>query len=357
MGQTKTFMSTVQARHCVAAKKNKNQKKMSLPLEENVKKISIALNIVCQVLKNRSKRVSSKTHEAFLIQEAENIAFLVARVQFLYAPAKKNALTVLRFINEQNLLDHRDPSLMIAMSDCELKVPKAEIAGYPDEFPKAVIQNGFLTATRVFVAEALASWSFYNKNTTKLTDIVNVGLRRTLLKKQKDLIFSGRELSPQSEYWVYFVTHVVLVATMWGELHEPLGGTAIETWDQIIKLLRAWIVIIEADAKQNLEVFIELLFCLDLLKQTDIVDRFKGFTDTLFMTESNTRNQHRAYHTYVLWALFYAKRVHILNLPIKSDSEKPQTEEDEEESSDDAEAIHKSKQKQLKHDPDSEEDC
>ena len=86
-------------------------------------------------------------------------------------------------------------------------------------FQKRVLQGSLFVATRVMVAEALARWSFYHQQISAVVEVVEIAIQRfSVVTKPKLLHLSEKGfLTSKSSYLIYFVTHIVLVATMWGE--------------------------------------------------------------------------------------------------------------------------------------------
>jgi len=240
-------------------------------------------------------------------EEQENIAFLISRIVIknrIFNPYLEKSLKLARTANR------KDPTFWLARK--ELDVTKATttaaitssakeqipiIEGYPSEFPLLVHNGELIVATRVFVAEALASWSFYNRDRERLNQIVDVGLTRfSKLKTKKIKIVQGK-LTESSEVLIYFVTHIVLVATMYGELKW--------THEKITELLLNWLQMITPHAKDNLEIWIEIILCLQILS-FDSVDIKKYNLLELYDPHPVILDPHKAYHTYILWAGLFA---------------------------------------------------
>jgi len=268
-----------------------------------------ALDVVIQVLKNeKTPKISNQKYQVFLQQEIENILFLISRIVYITRKVNPWLKVAIEFGDDQHIYHAQDPTIWL-VKDVEHKNDIDPIIScYENEFPNDVLNKKLVIATRVFVAQSLASWSFYYKDQTKLANIVNVGLQR--IKKDNNTIsFQNKKLSIKSTYLIYFVTHVVLVATMWGELHYPVGGSH-NIWVKIINQFKKWILKIHKFAPHNLEIWLELLFCLELLHENEFVDQYTDFTFSLYSPICKIKNQHEAYHTYILWALYFAA-VHV----------------------------------------------
>ncbi len=263
---------------------------------------------------------STKTQEAFLHAEGENIVFLSSRVLHLCACNEmRNDIKILiskllHFANKKpHLFNMNEPAMQIVIADMGLP-SNPIISSYDQEFPKDVlIQKNLHKATRVFVAQGLAIWSFYNQNKNKLAEVIAVGFTRLQMEPLDNfkLHFKPQDenkLTSKSEFLIYFTTHIVLIATMWGQLSMPCGGLKSQ-WQFIIKHMHCWIYCLENKAKENLEIWIELMFCLDLLRQKEIIYQYESKTNKLFVLNfEKTASQHCIYHTFVLWAHFYCLR-------------------------------------------------
>jgi hypothetical protein len=265
--------------------------------------IDSALKAVSDVLHNIPKRVPNKVHNAFLEDEGENIVFLVSRVTHLLPRTQPQLKTMMQFLLKKHIFPLEEPPLWLSLDMLKQSKPQPVISSYASEYPKDVLDAPFTIATRVMVAEGLAHWSFYNKDPLKLVDVVETGLQRFSETKDKDIVITRKSLlSEPSELFIYFVTHIVLVATMWGEL-APIGGSHA-IWQMISKTLKTWALELDKHKKKNLEVWLELLFCLNLLGETTFTQQFEEGTIALFTNVIRTKNQHKLYHTFVLWSLY-----------------------------------------------------
>ncbi len=246
-------------------------------------------------------------------EEQENIAFLISRIvrkNPIFNPYLEKSLKLARTAHR------KDPTFWLARKELDVtktttttttKITTAItstdkeqvpiIEGYPSEFPLLVHNGELIVATRVLVAEALASWSFHNKDQQRLNQIVDVGLTRfSKLKTKKIKIVQGK-LTESSEVLIYFVTHIVLVATMYGELKW--------THEKITELLLHWLQTITPHAKDNLEIWIEIILCLQILA-FDSIDIKKYNLIELYNPHLVILDPHKAYHTYILWAGLFA---------------------------------------------------
>ncbi len=265
--------------------------------------IAISLQKVLDTLENKQPKINKKLHRNFLSLEQENAAFLISRVVRFnptYSPYLMKALLICKTSHRQ------DPTFWLArdMLHTVTKLPstniqaKPSVSSYPEEFPQAILDGDLVVATRVLVAEALASWSFFNKDSEKIHEIIKVGLKRWEQIHKKRLSFANKKkLNEESQFMIYFTTHLVLVATMWGEIK----------WESVphnlITKLIEWTSILEPVRNQNLEIYLELLFCLKLLGQLPNVP--ENMQKTFWKNqETIILEPHESYHVYVLWALF-----------------------------------------------------
>ncbi len=261
--------------------------------------IEAALTRVVLVLENKNPKMTKKKYKNFLSAEVENILFLMSRVVRLAPQTFAIVKSAVAFTN--SLYHPQDPAIWLV--NHELGIPdnnQPVVSGYPSEFPKNVERGTLMIATRVFVAESLANWSFY-QDQRKLGKVVDVGLTR--FRDNTLLTFRKFRLSQKSEFLIYFVTHIVLVATMWGGFGYPVGGTP-KVWARIIEQLKTWLLLITPE--DNLEIWLELLLCLELLHEDKFVDTFMEKAVQMFAQELVSKDPHRVYHTYVLWALLFA---------------------------------------------------
>ncbi len=276
----------------------------------NLDLVELSLQNIISTLDNKQPKIKKDLHVKFLRSEQENAAFLISRVVRFnpkYSNYLMQALLICKTAHRQ------DPTFWLAR-DMLYTVTKLNptniqanpvVSSYPTEFPQAVLDGDLVVSTRVIVAEALASWSFFNKDQLKIQKIVEVGLKRFDKIQDKKIKLVKKKLNEESEFLIYFTTHLVLVATMWGEIK----------WEsppqKLIDNCLRWVSFLEPVAETNLEIWLELLFCLQVLGNLSKVD--KNVKDKLQNTESILKlfknpviilDPHESYHLFVLWALF-----------------------------------------------------
>ena len=258
--------------------------------------VDISLSTVLRVLKNTKSKVSSKKHNTFLITEGENVVFLLSRIDG-YDTYVSEALT---YVLDLNLFPLEEPKIWLALDKMKKDTPIPCVKGYPCEFPKYVFTKNLDVATRILVAETLASWVYYSKDMIKLSEIIKIGMQRLSNGKtlQPLIIFKNLKLSQKSKDLIYFVTHIILCGSMWGQF--PLPDTKMQ--HILAKILKMWVF--KISPVQNLEVWLEILFCLDILECFEITHSYLNRTKLLFKSKCLLFNQHEAYHTYLLWAFF-----------------------------------------------------
>ncbi len=233
--------------------------------------------------------------KSFLQSESANVLFLTSRI-----PNLEDVITnAIQIKNNEN-----DPIYFHIYNALGMKTQTKtpNFTSYETEFPLFVSSKPCLMiATRVFVAEALLSLTF---GTSRLPRIVNVGLKR--FEKEatiQTLSFQkNHELTFKSQYFIYFITHIVLVATFWGKFKI---NHKYKKWETITKKLWECVEVLKEVRAQNLEVWLELLICLHLLNQSipPSLDSCNLFVVKNF--KKSTNNAHRHYHTYALWAFYF----------------------------------------------------
>jgi hypothetical protein len=252
-------------------------------------------NQVVSILTNQPKRVSKKQHIRFLAEEGDNIIFLLRKITHFFPSFQTSFATAFDFLQATNVLDPREPKLLLSKQNTDIE---PSLSGYPKEYPRCVQEAPLGIATRVMVAEALARFSFYKKVDT-IHDVLDSAMTRFLSLKKSPLQFRGGKLFTRSEHLIYFVTHIVLMATMWGEC-AMIGNIQ---WHPIVTCLCDWITVIRPVKQCNLEIWLEVLVCARLLGQSILP--YQEETMMLFdLLMDKKFDIHTVYHTHVLW-LFY----------------------------------------------------
>ncbi len=241
--------------------------------------------------------VLSNKKPKFIHDEGANLIFLIGRVFILNPRLIRNDKfqKAIDFISTQ--INNQEPTLLSILIDFKFNIKeKPFISGYPDEFPSK--NNNLMIITRVMVAEALASWTYYNKDINKINHIVKISLKQ--FDKTTKLKFQQTKLIQKSEFLIYFLTHIILIATMWGEIKTKTFPLWITTQ------LKKWIEEIYPKRSYNLEIWLELLFCLKLLDREEEDIYKKETLELLDISFSSNNNPHCVYHTFALWSLYIA---------------------------------------------------
>lgn len=233
------------------------------------------LSIVIQTLSNGSKQ--------FIKEQSANALFLISQMQSMVQDE----------FNQLASQTALDPVLWLAIHGFHALPNKNFISGYPSEFPSLVFGKDLMIATRVFVAEGLASWVYFH-DLKKFDFIISIGLQRFNELNNFELQFNKfNKLKLKSQYLIYFVTHIILLAGFYGQRALIQNDFA-----NIIIVFKKWIQ--EIESKQNLEIYLELLLCMQILNQPiDIKETMKLFN----IEKTIKKNQHECYHTFALWAL------------------------------------------------------
>ncbi len=219
----------------------------------------------------------------FIQEEGANLLFLVR--SGYYHPKFQQAVAIVTKQCSMNI------TLWIAINGFYSQNKKF-ISHYKNEFPCLVFKNNLMIATRVFVAEGLASWTHF-QNVAKFNAIIRIGLQRlNLIQNTKLQLKRSGKLKLSSEYLIYFVTHIILLATFYGERIYIFDSSVVD-------LVTNWMKIVLPN--QNLEIWLELSICMCLLNQP--IDILK--TISLFDPESNIKNNHQLYHTFALWTMLF----------------------------------------------------
>ncbi len=262
-------------------------------VEKNLIRTSTLLAL--EVL-DSSKHSNERKHKLFMAQESLNVLFLISRI-----PGQRAIIN--RSMKKCSIPTNDSTGWHIYAYLGKKHYAKPTYRTYENEFPEYVLSGPCLMiATRIFVAEALLSVTF---DTTRLCGIMNVALARlrnenTNLKFQK-----SNKLTSKSQYLVYFVTHIVLLATFWGTYRV---NNMLAKWKQVKKTLWHFVDNIKHAQKENLEVWLELVICLHLLNETTnlypiIQSTLSHFEERPF---KKSTNPHTHYHTYALWAFYFA---------------------------------------------------
>lgn len=169
------------------------------------------------------------------------------------------------------------------------------------DYPVKVWSSRLEIATRVFVGEALVSWSYY-KDTSRLQEIVDVSIERfNFLPRDIHLRKGGSKLKKQSMEVIYYLCHIVLIACMWGEI------AFVKNMMWAVEILKEWLIsTLRPTKEQNTEVYVEVLLCLSLLEQQHLIE---SDWSTLFIPEFDDMDFHEKYHTAVLYALLFASQI------------------------------------------------
>jgi hypothetical protein len=326
--------------------------KLGKMVENDANKPHQALSVVLDVLENAT---SNKKFQRFILEHGENVAFLMSRVALLQPSTCPLAKRALELVRSADLLNEAEPGILSALHELEAKkdVPAAQVSGYPTEFPRDVLSASFDIATNVFVAQALAIWTSTNKTTSKLATIVDVALARLWDGEFKETTVlhihtKSGTLTPKSETWLYFVTHIVLVATMWGEVIEPVGGSESQ-WETVYFLLFKALKLLGPFALANSEIYMETLFCLHLLSRSNKAQTKElyvlSFAESVYGNDlkrlhnasgAAKMTQFEKYHTFILHAFYFALKNHTRQAERDDDSdatqpwEHPSDEEQEE---------------------------
>ncbi len=229
-----------------------------------------------------NKQLRLKKYQ-FIKDEGPNILFLLS-----FARQKTEFQDFAKIV----LLDvEMDPVLWIAIND--FNIPNTSlIKTYENEFPRLVLSKNLMIATRVLIAEGLASWVHF-ADLTKFNSIIEIGLKRFYQIKITKLKIKNTKLKKHSEFLIYFVTHIILLATFYGR-------RKYEFQQNIVLLLQDWRKQLFPIAKQNLEIWLEISICLLILGFKDELS-----TIDLFNPNIRSNNPHLLYHTYALWAMYF----------------------------------------------------
>ena len=264
-----------------------------------MERIQSSLHCVLQFLRNDPKGMSNFVHKYFVKEEADNFAFLASRIAMFVPEVNDLALEVVTFASESPETK-TSPRLILAQRAFAKKSDLPPACDHDPEFAKKVLTGWPVYATQALVREAFAVWT----DQDALCRVINVGLARIESDPQTMTLTKTRKADPHFEGWVDFVMHVVFVATQWGELEKPVGGSML-VWSDLAKKLTAWAVRLLPFVDHNLVLFVQLLVCLDLLSEHECVHNL--YTQELFDEQDSTINIYQ--HPHIFWALFYANRL------------------------------------------------
>lgn len=261
-------------------------------------------------------KTGRKAYDEFLYEESENLAFLMSRVVCLVSKHKTLARSFLVTYLDSGLLraNDKEPGVILAkkVSKWDVRNNVPEVQGYED-YPGEIYSNDMSVVTRVMVGQFLAVWSFNRKSQMK--EILDRCIDEVLDRNYDDITAlefkNNNMLTENSEQNVYFVCHIVLLATQWGHLKcsqtyfEILHPIVLDFFKTIYRMQKKSVF-----RATNVEVFVEIAFCLLCLGDETSVEGLVGdcvvaFQKTNYLSKNST--YHRRYHTYILWALFFAK--------------------------------------------------
>jgi hypothetical protein len=114
-------------------------------------------------------------------------------------------------------------------------------------------------------------------------------------------LFKGPKLVAKSEALIYFVTHIVLVATMWGECDLITKET--HDWKPVSNCLWSWVKLLQSSKQWNLEVWLEVLVCLHFVGESILA--YVAETTALFSHMDDFKDVHSIYHTHILWLYYF----------------------------------------------------
>lgn len=261
------------------------------------KPIETVLQRILHIVSKRVQGISLKNYREFMSDEGENIAFLTNRVCKMCPAAIPTGSLILQVVHDWKLFPLEEPKMILSLRLLHMKITPV-LSGY-DDYKQNIHDKDMVLATRVLVAQGLAEWSFYNRAPI---EVVETGLTRI---DGRALRFAKNSLTPNSEAWIYFVTHVVLLATGYGEWKRPHGGTRAQ-WQKITTLLLECANQLEMKWRKNLEVWLEILLCLSILHQQSAMETWWISTREGFALTQHSQNLHKVYHTDLLWALLFA---------------------------------------------------
>ena len=268
-----------------------------------------ALENVVSMLKNARNRMSKSLHKKFLDHEGENIVFLLGRVYALTPSTIGSLEAAMEYMLDQAIHALTEPKMLIPMAQLHhVDTVEPELEKY-EEYPEALNSGKNLTiATQTMVGQALVYRTY--QDDAGIAAVVDVGLSREGIPQFTSHDFGYErhgELDGLTERKIYFATHIVLVATMWGE-HPPLGGST-ERWIQVRDQFREWLVCLYPIRTANAEVYIEIILCLAALRDQVFIESYYLETLKMFQTSDDILDStdiHEVYHTFILYALLFA---------------------------------------------------
>lgn len=244
----------------------------------------------------------SKKYARFIKQEGSNVLFLASRLC-----TTQNKQLIITYA-ENTAIDYKNDAIIWFCVCQSLGLKNSENKPDSGDYSDLILnlkKTNYDIATRLFVSQALVG------DDTMQNAIVRNGLHRLfVLDGAIDICFIARskKLKKISGYKIYFLTHIVLIASMYGQKKIDYVD---EKWNKTIETLKKWVVFLHENnaPNENIEIWLELLVCLYMLQQEEFCSFSKKKTLSMLKMihlQRDGSNAHAFYHTNILWAFYFS---------------------------------------------------
>jgi hypothetical protein len=253
------------------------------------------------------KAVSKKRKNTwFMHNHGENICFLASCAARKNPKNQKWASGILEMV--MPFVSPHEPTILLANEMCGINIEEVKITGYSD-FEECMESNCISQITNAMVQETLAYFSNYHLPPTLIVE-------RVWARIQKMATFSlcyrkNNTLTKKSEDWIYLWTHFLLSATIYNYYAIDTLSSLVD-WNYVYCLLKNWLKELESKKDQNLEIWLELIFCLLLYKddscRSSCDDSCRSFCEDSVLalipkSLAHFKNIPAACHAHLLFAL------------------------------------------------------
>jgi hypothetical protein len=232
-----------------------------------------------------------RTHKkAFWKTEGENVCFLASCAVNIYSTqrAQKDLKSFLEWSQCQDWFDSSSPCIILSRVNSDVDGGRAVIDGYSDY--DMMTKVSWEKATNIMVAQGLLYWA--RNESDKLQDVIT----------SATLHATSYATSNAHVSFIYFVTHIIL-------LDSHYGRKQCST-DILFPILKTYLHSIRSCWKQNIEIWIELLFCLSLEGSLESAMNYKKDAQDVLeyctLLTVDKKKLHQTYHTLALCALLSA---------------------------------------------------
>ncbi len=235
----------------------------------------------------------------FMHNHGENICFLASCAARKNPRNQKWARGILEMVKP--FISPYEPTILLSKEMCGQDKEESKISGYSD-FEECIQSNCISQMTNAMVQETLAYFSKYHLPPTLIVE-------RVWARIQKMAPFTLRyrknnTLTKKSEDWIYLWTHFLLSASMFG-YYSVASLSPLVDWNYVYCLFKNWLTELQDKKDQNLEIWLELIFCLLLHKdrKDDDLSFVDGILNLIPSSLPHCKNVPAACHAHLLFAI------------------------------------------------------